>query len=283
MKVLIAGARGQLGQAAQQVFRANQDDVLVWNRPQHDVTNPSITHEVVGANPDLLINAAAWTNVDGAESDPDGAYAANMLGPLYLAEGCRRCGARMIHVSTNEVFAGDSGRFYREYDQPNPGSVYARSKFAGEEAVRSTLTESYIVRVAWQFGVGENNFPSKMLAAGAKHKVLRVVNDEFGNPTYAKDVAHAMTKLIQHEHYGIYHLINEGRASRFELAQAALLQWGLGEVSLTPIAGSQWPRPTTPPGHAVLVNQAAATLGIQLRPWQEALAEYLIEKREQKA
>lgn len=278
MKVLILGANGQLGRALERIFRPDHE-VIAWSRPEHDIALPKMAQRVATVSPDLLINAAAWTDVDGAESAPEAVYATNTLGPFYLAEGCRRCGARMVHVSTNEVFAGKAGYFYREYDQPGPQSVYARSKLAGENAVRGLLVGSYIVRVAWQFGPGDNNFPSKIIAAAQKHQKLRVVNDEFGNPTYALDVARAIVSLVEHEYFGIYHLINEGRASRFELAQAALQFWGLREIELVPISGSEWPRPTAPPVHAVLVNEAAKALGIQLRPWREALHDYLTQKR----
>lgn len=283
MHFLIIGGRGQLGKAIQQLLGRQADEansgakseITVWNRPEYDLTNPAITEQLVSLQPDVVVNAAAWTDVDGAESSPDAAYAANALGPLHLAQGCAQCDARLVHVSTNEVFSGASERFYYEYDLPAPSSVYARSKLAGERAARQLLDKLYIVRVAWFFGPGGNNFPSKIIAAADKHGALRVVDDEIGNPTYAPDAAAAIAQLIQTERYGIYHIVNDGHASRFSFAKEILRLSGRGDIPLTPIPSSEWPHPAPPPLHAVLVNSAAAALGINLRPWQEALSEYL--------
>ncbi|CAN5704029.1 dTDP-4-dehydrorhamnose reductase [soil metagenome] len=278
MHILIVGAHGQLGRALQSVLaRKPYDQVTLWGRPDHDLTKSLVVDHITTLRPDVVINAAAWTNVDGAELNPDAAYATNALGPKYLAEGCSRCNAQLVHVSTNEIFAGEPGWHYREYDQPAPGGIYARSKLAGEIAARQALERLYIVRVAWLFGPGGNNFPSKITAAADKLGALRVVADEFGNPTYAPDVAEAIVQLIHLEHFGIYHLVNSGQASRFEFAQVLLQANGRSHIRLTPIAHTEWPRPVQPPLHAVLVNQAAAALGIELRPWQDAVAAYVAE------
>lgn len=276
MHLLLVGSRGQLGRALQATASAQRRyQLTLWSRPEYDITAPAIAEEVAGLRPDVVINTAAWTNVDGAEANPAAAYSANALGPQYLAEGCQRCGAALVQVSTNEVFAGVPGMVYYEYDQPQPGGVYARSKFAGEQAVRQILDRLYIVRVAWLFGPNSSNFPSKILAAADKHGALRVVEDEIGNPTYAPDVAAALLRLIETGRYGIYHLVNQGQASRFDLAQAVLQASGRGHIPLTPIPHTAWQRPVTPPLHAVLANQAAAALGIELRPWQEAVQAYI--------
>jgi dTDP-4-dehydrorhamnose reductase len=275
MHLLLMGSRGQLGRALQDVYRATPGvRVIAGNRPEYDLANPALADQVAALAPDVVVNCAAWTDVDGAESNPAVAYGANALGPHYLAEGCHRCGALLVQVSTNEVFAGEPGRFYREYDEPQPGSVYARSKLAGERAVTQRLDRLIIARVAWLFGVGGANFPSKIVAAADKHGALRVVHDEWGNPTYAPDAAAAIARLIERNRSGIYHVVNDGKASRFELAQAVLQATGRSHIPLTPIAHTEWPRPALPPLHAVLANQAAAALGIQLRPWQEAVQEY---------
>ncbi len=273
MHILITGANGQLGRALVQAL-APSHQITAWTRPERDISQPDIAQQVAELAPDLLINAAAWTQVDQAESAPDQAYAVNALGPGYLAEGCAACGAAMVQISTNEVFPGEPGRSYREYDLPQPGGVYARSKAAGERAAQQRLDRLYIVRVAWLFGPGGRNFPRKIVAAADRHGALQVVADEFGNPTYAPDAAQALAQLIETERYGIYHLVNQGRASRLELAQAILERTGRGHVPVTPIALDEWPRAAQPPRHAVLVNQAGAALGIRLRPWQEAVADY---------
>jgi dTDP-4-dehydrorhamnose reductase len=276
MRILIIGSRGQLGRALAAQYTSQPDhQITCWNRPTYDLADPALAEQVAALRPEVVINCAAWTDVDGAEANPDGAYAANALGPKHLAEGCRRCGALLMHVSTNEVFAGEPGCFYREYDEPRPGSVYARSKLAGERAVSLGCDRWIIARVAWLFGPGGVNFPSKILAAADRHGKLRVVDDEIGNPTYAPDAAAALVRLVELERPGIYHLVNEGQASRFALAQAVLQASGRGAVPVTPIPHTEWPRPAMPPLHAVLVNQAAAALGVVLRPWQEAVQAYV--------
>jgi dTDP-4-dehydrorhamnose reductase len=275
MHILIIGSRGQLGQAVRSVYATQPGNrVTEWHRPERDITQPAIVDHVVQLRPAVVINCAAWTNVDGAEAQPAAAYVTNALGPHYLAEGCRRCGALLVQVSTNEVFAGIPSVFYWEYDQPQPGGVYARSKRAGELAVLQSGARALIVRVAWLFDPGGTNFPSKMIAAADKHGSLRVVSDEIGNPTYAPDAAAALARLIEAERPGIYHLVNAGHTSRFDFAAAVLQASGRGAVPLTAIAHTEWPRPAPPPLHAVLINQAAAALGITLRPWQEAVVEY---------
>jgi dTDP-4-dehydrorhamnose reductase len=274
MHVLVVGANGQLGQAVQAACDM-QHSVTVWGHQEADVVNPAIVGKVVDARPDLVINCAAWTNVDGAEKEPDAAFAVNALGAFNLATACARTGAVMVHVSTNEVFAGTPGKFYYEYDQPLPGSVYARSKLAGEVAASRVLNQLFVVRVAWLFGPGGNNFPAKIVAAADRNGALRVVDEEMGNPTYAPDVAAAIFRLVATERYGVYHLVNQGHTSRFGLAQAMLQATGRGHIPLTPIRLAEWPRPAPPPPHAVLVNQAAAALGIVLRPWEEAVQAYV--------
>ena len=182
---------------------------------------------------------------------------------------------RWCKSALTKCFAGEAGRFYHEYDLTSPGSVYARSKAAGEQAAAAVLDRLYIVRVAWLYVAGGNNFPAKISAAADKHGALRVVNDEFGNPTYAPDVAAAVASLIQTQRYGIYHFVNEGCASRYDWAVELMRLTGRDAVPVSPIGAREWPRPTMPPPHAVLVNQAGAALGIALRHWREALREYV--------
>ena len=272
--ILIVGASGQLGQALKAQFDSTAR-LTCWTRPRYDITDPAIGDAVAELAPDVVINAAAWTDVDGAENAPQFAFEVNALGPKYLAEGCARCGGALVQISTNEVFAGEADRFYHEYEQTSPGSVYARSKAAGEKAAAAVLDRLYIVRVAWLYGVGNNNFPAKISAAADRHGALRVVNDEIGNPTYAPDVAAALEKLIETHRYGIYHLVNEGCASRYDWTVELLRLTGREALSVEPISASEWPRPTTPPLHAVLVNQAATALGVALRGWRDALREYV--------
>jgi dTDP-4-dehydrorhamnose reductase len=243
--------------------------------PEEDIARPALSTRLAGWRPDLVLHAAAFTDVDGCEKDPELAFRANALGAQNVALAAQRAGAAMLYISTNEVFDGTRRELYREWDQPAPLSVYARSKAAGEQIVRDLLGgRFYIVRIAWLFGPGGNNFVTKILAAAEKHSALSVAADEFGNPTYAPDLAAAIVRLVATGHFGVYHLTNGGFCSRFEFAREIMRLAGRPDLPIQPILSAEWPRPSRPPLHALLANTAAANLGIALRPWQQALAEY---------
>lgn len=272
-RIVVTGARGQIGRA----LCALLDDVtlLALSSADADVRDGDrIIPLIAGFHPDLVIHAAAWTDVDGAERDPDAAYAVNALGTQNVALACQAAGAAMVYLSTNEVFDGQATEPYREWDTPSPISVYARSKLAGERIAQMLLNRLYIVRTAWVFAPGGRNFPSKIIAAADRLGALRVVDDEIGNPTYAPDLAQALVRLICTGRFGIYHLTNEGACSRYEWAREILRLSGREHVPITPISSQEWSRLARPPLRAVLANTAAAALGIRLRPWQEALADY---------
>ena len=273
MRVVITGNNGQLGRQLTQVFAAHE--ILPLDLPGADITEPGIVALVTRFAPDLIVHAAAYTDVDGAERDPDLAYRVNVIGTQNMALAARAAGAAILHVSTNEVFDGARRDAYREWDATNPISQYARTKAAAERVVAALAPRFYITRVAWLFGPGGNNFVTKILAGAAKYGALRVASDEFGNPTYAPDAAAAMARLAETNHYGIYHLTNGGFGSRYEFALEIMRAAGRADVPVTPIMSAEWPRPSVPPLHAVLANTAAAALGITLRSWQEAVAEYV--------
>ncbi len=273
-RIALVGFRGQLGRALLEALTDRQ--VLALDFPEVDMSQPAIVDQIADFGPDLVLNAAAWTDVDGAEEKPNACYAVNVTGVQNLALAAQRSGASLLHVSTNEVFPGEPARFYREWDATAARSgVYARSKEAAEKVVISLLAgRFYIVRTAWLYNQGGNNFNAKIIAAAEKHGSLRVVADEFGNPTYAPDLAAAVVRLVDSGHHGIYHFTNSGYCTRHQWAVEALRLAGLDTVPVTPISSGEWPRRTTPPPHAILLNTAGAALGITLRPWQEALAEY---------
>jgi len=273
MRVIITGHQGQLGRQLQAAFAGHE--VLGLDLPADDITTPAIIGRIAGFRPDLIVHAAAYTNVDGCEQDPELAFRVNAVGTQMVALAAQRAGAALVHVSTNEVFDGTRRDLYREWDQPNPISVYARSKAAGERIVRDLLDRFYIVRIAWLFGPGGLNFVTKILNAAEKNGALRVAADEFGNPTYAPDLAAAIARLAATGAFGIYHLTNGGFCSRYEFAREIVRLAGYSDLPVAPILSADWPRPSRPPLHAVLANTAGAALGITLRPWQEALAEYV--------
>jgi dTDP-4-dehydrorhamnose reductase len=273
MRILITGHRGQLGRALQKVL-AN-DQVLGLDLPEHDITEPtSILEAVVEYQPEVVMHTAAMTNVDGCERDPELAFRVNTVGTQNIALACGRAGATMLHVSTNDVFDGRLGRPYYEWDTPSPQSVYAHSKAAAEFYVRTLLQRFYIVRTAWLYARGGGNFVTKIISAADRLGALQVVTDEVSAPTFAPDLARAITQLVRTRHYGIYHFTNSGICSRYEWACKILELAGRGQVPVEPITGDQWQRAACPPLYAPIVNFAGAALGITLRPWEEALAEY---------
>lgn len=272
-RVVITGACGQLGRAL--CARWQGGPLLALDAVKGDIRDGDrIIPLIADFHPDLVIHTAAWTDVDGAESDPDAAYAVNALGTQNVALACQAVGAVMVYISTNEVFDGEADHPYREWDTPAPLSVYARSKLAGERIVQMLLNRFYIVRTAWIFAPGGNNFPRKIIDAADRLGALRVVDEEIGNPTYAPDLAEAIVRLAYSGRFGIYHLTNEGACSRYAWACEVLRLSGRAHVPVTPIPASAWPRAARPPLRAVLANTAAAALGIRLRPWQQALADY---------
>jgi dTDP-4-dehydrorhamnose reductase len=273
MRIVITGNRGQLGRQLQAAFASHE--LFGLDLPCDDVADPCVSGAIAGFKPDLVLHAAAYTDVDGCEGDPDKAFRVNAVGAQNVALGAQQAGAALLYVSTNEVFDGRRRDSYREWDPINPVSVYARSKAAGEQIVRTLLNRFYIVRVAWLFGPGGANFVTKIRAAAGRSGALRVATDEFGNPTYAPDAAGAIARLVATEHYGIYHLTNAGYCSRHEFAAEILRLSGQPELPIAPILSAEWPRPSSPPLHAILANTHGAALGIVLRPWREALAEYV--------
>jgi len=285
MRIAITGAGGQLGRALSTTLGQDHDLILL-RHADFELGRPDCVEQLVATKAELVIHPAAYTDVDGCARDPERAYRVNGLGTQYVALACRRLGAPLIYVSTNEVFDGAATTPYLEYDRPAPINAYARSKWAGEQAVRELLDRFYIVRVAWLFG-GERNFVRTVLRLAAERDRIAMVEDEIGSPTYAPDAAAAIARLIDRPFYGTYHLVNEGACSRFAFAAEVLRLAGREHVALKPIKLADFKRDSTVPPYTPLCNVAAAALGIQLRPWQHALAEYIREQgigdREQRA
>ncbi len=276
MRIFITGYKGQLGQALYAALAEHTLDGC--DLPELDITDQqAIGAAVADFGPDVVIHAAAWTDVDGCARDPDKAYRANALGTQNVALACAACDAAMVYVSTNEVFDGTATEPYREWDPPHPINPYARSKAAGEWFVRHLLNRFYIVRTAWLYAPGGRNFsnPHRIIQLAGERGALKVVTDEVGNPTYALDLAAAIAALIQTDAYGVYHLVNAGHCSRYDFVREVLRIGGREHVPVEPITLDDFPRASAPPRFAPLANTAAAALDITLRPWQEALAEYL--------
>lgn len=273
MRVFITGRSGQLGQALEKSLTAQGDQLI--EAPRWDISDHTIVDKIVDLRPEVVIHAAAMTNVDGAAKDPDLAFRINAFGSQNVAHACLRANAEMVYISSNEVFDGQADRPYREDDPPAPINPYGSSKRSGEQMASHYLRDRlYIVRTAWVFSPGGNNFPAKIIAAADKHKELRVVADEIGNPTYAPDLAEAITRLIQTHVYGIYHFTNAGHCSRYDFAKEILRQSGREHIPIHPTTLADYQRASTVPPFAPLANLNGAALGIELRPWPEALQAY---------
>ena len=274
MRIFITGCKGQLGRA---LYAALAKHTLAGcDLPELDITDRSaIGAAIADFGPDVVIHTAAWTDVDGCARDPERAYRVNALGTQNVALACAACGAAVAHVSTNEVFDGTATEPYREWDPPHPTNPYARSKAAGEWFVRHLLSRFYVARTAWLYAPGGRNFPHRMVQLADERGALRVVTDEVGNPTYAPDLASAIAALVQTGAYGVYHLTNAGHCSRYDFAREILRISGRDHVPIEPITLDDFERVSTPPRFAPLANTAAAALDIELRPWQEALEEFL--------
>jgi dTDP-4-dehydrorhamnose reductase len=272
MKIVITGANGQVGTTLQSVL--SEHTLILVDLPDFDITQPNVVQKLVDLKPDIVIHAAAMTNVDACTKNPRLAYLVNGFGTQNMALVCLHSGAAMVYISTNEVFDGTATEPYHEYAQTNPINPYAQSKLIGEQIALRLVQKLYIVRIAWAFAKGGNNFPAKIIRAADRHGKLSVVTDEVSNPTYTPDLAQAIKKLIMTGHYGTYHLTNEGICSRYEFALEILRQSDRGHIPVKPITLDEFQRVSTPPNYAPLQNNLATALGITLRSWQEALADY---------
>jgi dTDP-4-dehydrorhamnose reductase len=281
MRIYITGCNGQLGRALYPALA--EHTVSGCDLPELDIADREAIGTAIAAfAPDVVIHAAAWTDVDGCAREPERAYRVNALGTQNVALACTACDAAMVYISTNEVFDGTATEPYREWDPPHPINPYARSKTAGEWLVRHLLTRFYIARTAWLYAPGGRNFsnPHRIIQLAEERGALRVVTDEVANPTYALDLAAAIAALIHTGAYGVYHLVNAGYCSRYDYVRQVLRIGGREHIPVEPISLDDFERASDPPRFAPLANTAAAALGIRLRPWQEAVEEFLTATRE---
>lgn len=275
MNILIAGARGQLGQTLQAALSRGAERVVAYGKSELDITRLDTVRAAVGRiRPHIVINAAAFTSVDAAETAPEAAYRVNALGPRNLALASAERATPLLHISSDYVFDGRAERPYHEFDRPGPLSVYGMSKLAGEEAVRSLTRQHYIVRTAWLYHTSGRNFVTTMrgLADKPDRPEVRVVSDQYGSPTYAPHLAAALIRLIHTRAYGTYHMAGAGGTSWFELTRTLYRLLGLA-LPVTPVATSAFPRPAPRPRYAVLTT--VQDPAFVLPAWQDGLAAFV--------
>ena len=284
MKYALLGAGGQLGRDLQPRLPG---EVVAWTRQEADLTRTAELRAALEAlRPDVVVNCAAYNLVDRAESDPAAAFAVNAWGVRDLALACRDLGCVLLHFSTDYVFGLDETRRqpWSETDAPGPVSVYGLSKLCGEYLVRSLCPRHFVVRTCglygvWGAGGKGGNFVETMLRRAAEGKPLRVVNDQTCTPTYTADLAAAAAALTATPHYGLYHLTQAGSCSWYDFARAIFETAGV-QADLAPITSREFGAAARRPGYSVLSGTAYERLGLPpMRPWQEALAAYLDERR----
>ena len=276
MVILLAGAGGQLGRDLQPALAGT--DLHPFDHRQLDITDAGAVEAAVErVRPDWVINAAAFNDVDGAEQAEDQAFAVNAAGAGNLAEAAARVGAAILHISTDYVFDGTKGSPYTEDDEPNPLSVYARSKYEGEQRVRASGASACVVRTAWLYGWQGKNFVKAILAAAERGGPIRVVADQVGSPTATRDLAEAIAGLIQRPSArGLFHVVNAGACSRLEFARAIVG----GRVAVEPITTEQSGRLARRPAYSALSSSRWPATGLPaLSGWETALVRFLSEKQ----
>lgn len=272
MRILITGANGQLGS---ELCRAlSGETIIAEDLPSFDLTRAGISEEIVEACPDVIIHAGAYTDVDGAEREPDRATAVNVRGTEQVAKAAVRAGARLLYLSTDYVFDGLRQEPYREQDVPRPVNHYGLTKWQGEQVVLSSGAKALVVRTAWLFGRSGKNFVKSIMRAAQSQPCLKVVNDQRGCPTYAEDLAQAIVFLLHRDVDGIVHVTNRGACTWHEFAEAIVQEMGLS-VPVLPITTEQAGRLAKRPAYSVLSGERLASLGFALPDWKQALKRFV--------
>jgi dTDP-4-dehydrorhamnose reductase len=288
MRVLITGAGGQLGRELVAAFESRRgeagqpghagEEIVACDHATLDVSDRERVLQVVGhVRPEVIVHAAAWTDVDGCQLDADRAYQVNALGTRHVVQAGRLVGARVCYVSTDYVFDGMAARPYNEWDAPNPLSVYGHSKLGGEAELGG---EDTVVRTSWVCGSHGRNFVKAVLARARAGEPLRVVDDRFGCPTFADDLAGAIRRLVMARLGGVYHVTNQGPTSWYQLACDVLAAAGLDPDRVTPICSGELdpPRPAPRPRNSVLDNTALRLSGLPLLPDHHEPLKRLVKK-----
>ncbi|HEY2961155.1 MAG TPA: dTDP-4-dehydrorhamnose reductase [Pyrinomonadaceae bacterium] len=275
--MLITGAAGMVGRAVRKFCEQSGDTVLAYDHKQLDIADDEKVRRLVSSNkPDAIINCAAWTDVDGCESNVERAFAANARGPENLAAASRDVNAVFVTISTDYVFDGFKEGFYTQEDRPNPQSVYGRAKLEGEQRAQEANKASIIVRSGFIFGPGGKNFLSTITDRARKHEPIKAISDSYGTPTYARDLAKRLRELAQLGHPEIFHVANSGDgASYLEFAREAIRFAGLGEPEIEEVLTASLNRPAPRPQNSRLRCLYSAGLGlVSLPDWRDSLRQF---------
>jgi len=275
VKALVLGARGMLGQDLVKIL-APEYEIIPWDLAEIDITREKETLEkIVKVRPQVIINCAAYTNVDQCETHRDQAFLVNAEGTKHVALASYTVKARFVHLSTDYVFDGTASIPYREDNSPNPMSVYGQSKLQGEIYVRKIGGDHLIIRTAWLYGPRGKNFVEAILSQAAEGKQIRVVNDQQGSPTFTRDLSQAIKGLLPMTEQGIFHLTNSGSCTWFEFALHILEESGFKGNEVRPISSKELGRPAKRPAYSILDNSRYEQISEnKMRSWQEALKEY---------
>ena len=278
MKVLVTGARGLVGRALVEHCQASGDEVLSYDHNGLDITDvEAVESTIVGNRPDAVINCAAWTDVDGCESNPEKARQVNALGPENLARASRKADAVLITISTDYVFDGQKDGFYTQRDKPIPISVYGKFKLEGEQRAQVEHARTIVVRTGYIFGPGGKNYLSNVVSRVWDGEKLKAINDYWGTPTYGRDLVRRLRELAQLDLPGVYHVVNSGEGATFEtFSVEALRLAGFSADALEAVNGDSLGRPAARPRNSRLKCLVSEAIGLApLPPWQESLAHFI--------
>ena len=276
MKILVTGVKGQLGHDVVNELTKRGIEAVGVDIEEMDITDPvSVDRVIKETAPDAVIHCAAYTAVDAAEENEELCRKVNADGPQNIANVCKELDIKMIQISTDYVFGGEGTHFWKPEDACEPQSVYGRTKYQGELAVRNTLEKYFIVRIAWGFGVNGKNFVKTMLNLAKTHDTIRVVNDQFGSPTYTYDLARLLADMVVTDKYGVYHATNEGICSWYEFACAIFQEAGIS-VNVVPVTTAEYAAKAKRPANSRMDNNKLTENGFEKLPaWQDALARYV--------
>jgi dTDP-4-dehydrorhamnose reductase len=281
LRVLIAGAQGLVGSTLATHCKLLGDEVLAHSRQSLDITERElVTKTIIEAQPDIVINCAAWTDVDGCESDAERAFQANALGPENLARACQMIDASFVTISTDYVFDGKKEGFYTQLDKPNPLSVYGVSKLEGEQRARGVNPRTIVARTGFVFGDGGRNFLSTVVARARRGEALQAISDARGTPTFAGDLAARLRELALRGDAEVFHVVNSGTGASYEeFVKLALKIAGLEKTEVTPVTVQSLRRPAPRPANSCLRCLASESLGLAPMPnWEDALRRFVAQE-----